>query len=161
MNETTCPVCHMAVDPDNLAREYLGMRFAFCSQQCRERFDANPHLYVGHPGQPAPAQTGAAIVKERTLRLAGPLTTAQVERVVEELQAMMGVHEVKVAGDRICIRYDLLQATAEQIERRLTEIGNALEDGLGEKLRRAFVHYLEETELANLEQGGGTHGHHH
>ena len=161
MSETTCPVCHMTVDADHLAREYLGMRFAFCSQQCRERFDANPHLYVGHPGHPAPAQSGETVIKERTLRLAAPLTAVQAARVVEELQSMMGVFEVAVAGDRLRIRYDLLQATAEHIARRLTAIGNALEDGLGEKLRRAFVHYLEETELANLEQQGGSHGHHH
>ncbi len=161
MNETmSCPVCHMAVAPDQYARRYLGMRFAFCSAQCRERFDANPHLYVGRPGHPAPAQRGESVLKERVLRLAKPLEPDQADRVVAALKAMMGIHEVVVEGDRIRIRYDLLQVTAEQIEQRLAGIGNALEAGLGETLRRAFIHFLEETELASLAEEGEGHAHH-
>ena len=42
-----CPVCHMTVEADHLALVYQDMHFAFCSAQCRERFSANPHLYIG------------------------------------------------------------------------------------------------------------------
>lgn len=49
------------------------------------------------------------------------------------------------------IVYDLLQATAEQIEEKLAEIGIQLGEGLAERLRRAFVHYEEECEVGNLE----------
>jgi len=159
-HDMTCPVCHMNVTPEQFAREYLGMHFAFCSEQCRERFDANPHLYVGRPGHPAPAQQGQTLLKERVLHLARPLSPEQAQRVAAELGAMMGVEAVRVEGDRLRIRYDLLQATAAQIEQRLAGIGNALERGLGERLRRAFVRYLEETELANLAEDGA-HDHHH
>lgn len=156
-----CPVCQMAVAAGNLALEYQGMHFAFCSQQCRERFEANPHLYVGRPGQPSPKQQGKEVIKLRTLRLQHALTPEQASCLIEELQAMMGVKEVEVEDDRIRIRYDLLQATVEQIEQRIEAIGDRLGGGLGETLRRAFIHYLEETELANLEEGNGGHGHHH
>ena len=49
------------------------------------------------------------------------------------------------------IVYDLLQATAEQLEVKLTEIGVQLGEGLADRLLRAFVHYEEECEIGNLE----------
>ena len=36
------PVCGMQVKSTQLALEYMQMHFAFCSEQCRERFLANP-----------------------------------------------------------------------------------------------------------------------
>ena len=54
-------------------------------------------------------------------------------------------------GDSVLITYDLLQATAEQIEEKLGEIGVQLGEGFAERLRRAFVHYEEECEIGNLE----------
>lgn len=50
------PVCDMWVDPGSHAVNYLGIRYVFCSRQCYERFLANPHVYVGLPGKPAPKQ---------------------------------------------------------------------------------------------------------
>lgn len=38
------PVCQMTVSPDQYMTTHLGMDFAFCSQQCGERFLANSHL---------------------------------------------------------------------------------------------------------------------
>ena len=52
--------------------------------------------------------------------------------------------------------------TAKQIERELERIAAELGTGQGDRLRRAFVHYLERTEVENLEvrpRPGG--GHHH
>lgn len=43
------PVCNMMVDPDQLAVAHLGMHFAFCSEQCRQRFLNNPDLYIVEP----------------------------------------------------------------------------------------------------------------
>ena len=53
------PVCHMMVDPALNAITFEGQHYAFCSHQCRERFEANPHLYVGTPAEPAPKQAAA------------------------------------------------------------------------------------------------------
>ncbi len=44
------PVCHMEVPTTSHACEYEGIQYAFCSEQCRERFLANPRLYIGLPG---------------------------------------------------------------------------------------------------------------
>ena len=78
------PVCGMRVDPDALAVEYQGMRFAFCSNQCRARFLANPGLYVGRPGRPAPRQRGQAERRRRRIRLDAPLDDAQARSVMAE-----------------------------------------------------------------------------
>ena len=63
--QVKCPVCRMLVPSDQLALIYQGMHFAFCSGQCRERFQANPHLYVGVPGEKAPKQQGAQVLKHK------------------------------------------------------------------------------------------------
>lgn len=153
------PVCGMLVAPQQNAITYQGLHFAFCSEQCKQRFLANPHLYVGVAGEQAPRQRGKQVLKRRHLRLDKPLTTLEAQRVGEELLAMMGVYAVDVAGDELSITYDLLQVTAEQIESTLLKSGTGLGQGLGEQLRRAFIHYLEESEVENLEVRPGFHGH--
>ena len=152
MNETVKdPVCHMQVPAASFATEYAGIRYAFCSLQCQERFLTNPHLYVGLPGQKALKQEGVSVIKQRRLRLAQPLSPSQVKTLSDALQAMMGIQTVSAEGDSIVITYDLLQATAEQIEERLAEIGVQLGEGWTERLRRAFVHYEEECEVGSME----------
>ena len=44
------PVCGMEIDPKTAfaTREHEGQTFYFCSQDCADKFDANPHKY-GHP----------------------------------------------------------------------------------------------------------------
>lgn len=158
------PVCQMLVAPDQYAIDYQGMAFAFCSQQCKDRFLASPHLYVGVPGERAPKQAGQEVIKRRRLRLDQPLSASSAHKVTDQLLAMMGVYAVDIDGNELTITYDLLQATAEQVEATLKQAGARLGAGWGERLRRAFVHYLEETEVASREVQPGPHGnsgHHH
>ena len=145
------PVCGMQVSRDSFAIEHLGIHYAFCSQQCQDRFEANPHLYIGVPGEQAPKQKGLEIVKQRRFRLEQPLTNEEAAILVKELGAMMGIRSMEVTGDTISITYDLLQATAEQIEVRIGEVGGLLGTGWAERLQRGFVHYVEECEAGNLE----------
>lgn len=152
-------VCGMEVDPHQNRVTYLEIDYAFCSAQCRERFMANPHLYIGLPGQKAPKQEGREVLKRRRLRLAQPLSPPQAAGVIEALRAMMGIKAVSAEGVRIEIVYDLLQATAEQIEEKLAEIGVQLGGTWTEQLRRAFVYYEEECELSNLEVRERHHHH--
>ena len=144
-------VCGMEVDSNDNQIMYRGGSYAFCSKQCQERFQANPHLYVGIPGQKAPKQEGLSVIKQRRLRLAQPLLPGEAKTLIEALQTMMGIQSVSAEGDCVAITYDLLQVTAEQIEEKLAEIGVQLGGGLAERLRRAFVHYEEECEIGNLE----------
>jgi len=161
------PVCQMMVAPDQYAINYQGMDFAFCSQQCKDRFLANPHLYIGTPGEPAPKQAGQAVIKRRRLRLDAPMTDVDAQEIAARLLAMMGVYSVHIDRLELTITYDLLQATAEQIETTLQQAGAHLGEGWAERLRRAFVHYLEETEMESLEARPSPHkhghggGHHH
>jgi YHS domain-containing protein len=154
-------VCGMQVEFGKNRIEYTGGAYSFCSKQCQERFLANPHLYIGIPGQKAPKQEGMTVIKQRRLRLAQPLSPDQNKALIEALQAMMGVRSVSVEGDRVMITYDLLEAMEEQIEEKLAEIGVQLGDGLAERLRRAFVHYEEECEVGNLEVHRDMYSHQH
>lgn len=145
------PVCGMQVEPHMYATEYLQSNYAFCSSQCRDRFLAHPHLYIGYPGQKAPKQEGLEVLKQRRLRIAQPLSPDQAKKLIETLQEVMGIKSVEVDGDMIDIIYDLLQITAEAIETRIDEIGVQLGEGWTEKLHRVFVHNVEELEVDNLE----------
>ena len=145
------PVCHMQVISTLFATEYEGCYYAFCSAQCRERFMATPHLYIGFPGNPAPAQEGKKVIKHRRLLLSAQLDAIQAERVKHALLGMMGIHEVHVEGNKIEIQYDLIQVTAEQIAEKLALIGADLGEGWIDRLKLALINNLEEIEINSLE----------
>lgn len=146
------PVCGMDVDPAQFETTFEGIRYAFCSAQCRQRFAANPHLYIGVPGEKAPGQKGVEVLKRRRFQLDAPLGRQENAILVEALGAMMGVKAVEIPDDRtVVITYDLLQATADQLEAKMAEAGSKLGEGWSERLRRGFVHYMEECEVGNLE----------
>jgi len=162
MNEVdkkTDPVCGMRVDIDSLNIEHLGSNFYFCSMQCQDRFTANPHLYIGEAGIPSPKQKGMQVIKKRTIRLAERPSKNIQQQLVAELVKMMGVQRIDVDEDLIHIQYDLLEATASQIEKAIQRSGTQLGSVWMDHLKRAFVHYIEETELENLEYK--SHGCHH
>ncbi len=152
MNETVKDyVCQMQVPSTSFPTEYAGGHYAFCSAQCRERFLANPHLYIGFPGRKAPAQEGKQVIKRRHLLLSAPLDPLQAEQVKRALLDMMGVQEVYIEGDKIEIQYDLIQVTAEQIAGKLALIGADLGEGWMDRLKLAFINNLEEIEINSLE----------
>ena len=145
------PVCRMEVAATSFATEYAGIAYAFCSAQCKERFLANPQLYIGFPGHKAPAQKGRKIIKQRRLLLSVPLDAMQAEQVKRALLEMMGIHKVCIEGDKLEVQYDLMQVTTEQIADKLALIGADLGGGWMDRLKLAFINYLEETEMSGLE----------
>lgn len=145
------PVCHMDVKPGSYIYEYIGSKYSFCSQQCHDRFIANPHLYIGHPGKPSPKQHGKNIVKRRTLKLEQPIPEKIKIEIETSLNSMMGIKDVTIDKNIIRITYDLLEATAEQIEKTIENNSHNLTVSWAEKLIRAFIHYSEETEIDSLE----------
>ena len=156
-----CPVCHMQVPADHMSLEYQQMHFAFCSAQCRERFEATPHLYIRVPGEKSVKQAGREVIKRRCFYLELPLSQEQAGIVADALVEMMGIREAIVADREIRVTYDLLEATAEQVERTLLKTGARLGNGWKEQLRRSLVHYREDCETANLEVADrGRHSHH-
>lgn len=146
------PVCGMNVPPTQFEMIFEGIHYAFCSAQCRERFVANPHLYIGMPGEKSPKQKGVVLFKQRRFQLDAPLTSQDAAILAESLGAMMGVKAIEIQGDvTVTITYDLLQTTASQLEAKMVEVGAKLGEGWSERLRRSFVHYIEECEVENLE----------
>ena len=144
-------VCGMMVEPDRFHFRYQGRDYAFCSAQCTERFEANPHLYVGTPGHPAPKKQGLVVLKQRRFVVDGVLDEAQAKHLQAQINAMMGIESLQVNGAEVVVTYDLLQATASQIEAALEKAGAHLGNGWGETLRRGFIHYTEECEIGNLQ----------
>lgn len=155
-------VCGMDVKADDISLDYQSRQYFFCSNQCLERFLLNPNLYIGYPGSEAPRHAGVEVLKKRTLKLAEPLPAEIRDQFIECIETMMGIHNIEINGDRIIIVYDLLQATESQIETTISNAGIVLGEDLMEKIRRAFIHYLEESELDSLEaqprsKGGHCH----
>jgi len=144
-------VCDMMVEPDSYRFHYQERDYAFCSAQCRERFEAHPHLYVGTPGHPAPKKQGLVVLKQRRFVVDGTLGEAQAEHLQAQINGMMGIKSLEANGVELVVTYDLLQATASQIEAALEKAGAHLGNGWGENLRRGFIHYTEECEIDNLQ----------
>src|SRR3972149_10106057 len=153
------PVCHMEVPAASFDTEYAGIHYAFCSAQCKERFLANPHLYIGVPGHKAPAQQGKKIIKQRRMVLSAPLDAKQAELAKRALLEMMGISEICIEGDKIEIQYDLMQVTVEQISDKLALIGAELGGGWIDRLKLAFTNYQEECEIGSLEVENKKYGH--
>jgi len=145
------PVCGMMVEPQANAIEYLQIHFAFCSKQCKDRFIANPRLYIGYPEQKSPKQEGMEVIKRRRIPLSHPLSTEGKLIVEQSLTSMMGIKDIIIGEDAIVITYDLLQATLELIETKLASIGTELGGNWAERLRDAFIHQSEELEIDSLE----------
>lgn len=146
------PVCGMTVGDGALETSYEGIRYFFCSAQCRERFLATPHLYVGYPGHLSPRQRGVQVVKRRRFMLAHPLSAHEAELLREDLRGLMGVRDIHVDGRLVEITYDLMAVTAGLIEARLLRIGLRLGQEWPERLRLGFIHFIEETEVLGLEE---------
>ena len=155
------PVCIMEVEDGQLSFSHKGIEYSFCSQQCQDRFSANPHLYVGLPGKSSPKQNGKSIIRRRVLKLDVSIPDDIATKIDAALKKMMGIKEVTIDKNIIRITYDLLEATTAQIETAIQSAGEKLTSSWGEKLKRAFIHYFEETELDNLEHQQSNHGHHH
>lgn len=155
------PVCMMQVETGQLSFSYQGIEYSFCSQQCQDRFSANPHLYIGQPGKPSPKQHGKSIIKRRVLKLNEVVPEDLAKKINSELRKMMGIKEVTIDRNIIRITYDLLEATTAQIEATIEASGEKMAAGWGGKLKRAFIHYLEESELENLELQSSSHDHYY
>ncbi|TSA48947.1 MAG: YHS domain-containing protein [Nitrosomonadales bacterium] len=171
------PVCSMMVGEWENQIVYRGIGYAFCSQQCRERFISAPLLYVARRGLLAPKQNAMVVIKRRHLSPSLPLTQVHFLELRGALLSMMGVMTVqsveRTAGakpgaqrggnrssttmriDAVAITYDLFQATSEQLERKCAELNVVPSNRWGEKLQRDFIHYLEKCELEDL-QGRAT-----
>lgn len=150
MEEHICPVCGMDAADSMVLVEHLGIEYHFCSRQCRENFIARPQLYLGLQSA---RRSGREIIKRRRFSLDQAVEGDMQAQLIQSLKQMMGVREVDVNSCDVAIEYDLLEATAEQIERALVDAGADLGSGWPAQLKRGWVQYTEENELDNLTTG--------
>jgi YHS domain-containing protein len=136
----------MRVTSDANALEYGHMHFWLCSEQCRLRFQDRPERYVSGARAGERRAPPRERIKRRRLRLGQTLRPDQGELVRDLLEGMMGVRLVSFRGDRLEVTYDGAMTGEDQIERELAEAGDRLGAGWADRLRRAFIHYEEETE---------------
>jgi len=142
-----CPVCGMVSTDSNTTQIYHGVSYHLCSQQCQQNFNKQPKLYLGIYAE---KHKRKSIVKKRTFKLDTPLSDTESASLDAALSIMMGVRRVQISGTSISVSYDLFEATAAQVEETIEQAGNTLGSGWGARLKRAWIHYTEETELDNL-----------
>lgn len=145
-----CPVCGMRVESALYKTQYHKMYFHFCSEQCRETFEATPQLYAT-----GTVEKREPVPKQRNLRLPRALTSDEAKAIEVHLMALMGVTKVSFQGDSIQINYDLLQVTQARIEQELNALKVELANGWWQRVRRGWVRDAETNELANLASGSG------
>jgi len=90
-----------------------------------------------------------SVLKKRRLRLARTQSRRNANRLAQVLTAQQGIERVEVVDHFVNVSYDLLQITELRIEQEIIASGEQLAEYRLEKLRRAWVHYTEETELEN------------
>lgn len=140
-----CPVCGMPLIEERHIVEYHHMRFNFCSEQCRERFNAQPSLYSS-----GVIEGREPLLKHRKLCLAIGMDGDTSRAIAACLGAVMGVREVEIKEGCVQITYDLWQVTQAHIEKALSEKNIRLDDSPLQRLRRAWARNLEDNELENL-----------
>ena len=91
------------------------------------------------------------IRKERSLRFA-EFPPGQVPEAADFLGGLAGLEIVPRIADRsIAVAYDLHEHSLEELESALQDKGFHLECSLLNKLVRALIYYIEETEIHNLD----------
>ncbi len=142
-----CPVCNMGVTNAAISAEHLGVRYAFCSEPCRNNFLRRPKLYVGRA---ALAKQGKVVMKHRRFQLEKVVAGLQHERLQFALKQLMSVEDISIDGCTISMTYNLLEINARQIESALRDAGMQLSNSWWQRLKRNWIHYTEENELDNL-----------
>ena len=97
---------------------------------------------------------GTDLKKKREI-LFSKFPPGQVPEAADDLQRMEDLEvRAKYEERALGVSYDLQQHTLRELDEHLVDKGYHLDNTLLSKLIRAFVHYVEETELHNLEADG-------
>jgi len=150
------PVCGMSVDADIHSLTYDHIKYGFCSEQCLQRFNENPKLYIGVAGKLSVKQQGLSVDKRRVITLEKAPTPIQSALIIEHISSLMGIHRVTVDGNKLNVEYDLLQSTKAQIEEVIQNLDIGLGQSWSQKIRRSMINILEETQCSALESNVST-----
>ena len=95
--------------------------------------------------------SGSDLRKKREI-LFSKFPPGQVPEAADDLQRLEDIEVSARFEERaVGVAYDLQQHTLRELDEHLVDKGYHLDNTLLSKLIRAFVHYVEETELHNLE----------
>lgn len=94
----------------------------------------------------------AELLKQREIRFQNlSVEGNDTHEVITLLRDVKGIHTAtRLAHDCVEIHYDLRHITLQVIEDALVAVGFQLENSMVTRLRRALLHYTEETQLVNL-----------
>jgi len=145
-----CSVCGMDAKDSTICAEYFGITHHFCTLQCHDNFLAHPKLYIG---KQAPVNIGRKLIKQRSFLLDEPMRDEQRDPLIALLHTLMSVQDVCIEGNRVSIAYNLLEIHAAQIEAALEQAGASMSSSWAERLKRGWVHYIEDNELDHLARG--------
>ncbi|MDX1751252.1 hypothetical protein [Methylophaga sp.] len=146
-----CPVCNMSVPNDSFSFTLRGLVFWFCSQQCQDRFNQRPSLYVGDPKHgKSSMQQGIKVIKKHTIELELADDYQFKSLLIEALSSLMGVLNVKINRNKLEIEYDLMQVSLQEIQEFILSTGLNLDQSWLNKIHSAYVNLNEHGELDNL-----------
>ncbi len=137
------PVCGMEIDPANAVatRSTKGGKYHFCSIQCAETFDSDPHRYTHRAAatEPAPSAPEKPVVGSATTGynpdLSGPLSViipiakldhaSLAQAIQHELEAAPGVEQVTVnlARSAAFVTYDPRVTHLERLTSAIKNVG--------------------------------------
>ena len=160
-NKICCPVCTMTDMSNTLKYNFEGVNYFFCSSQCVNRFKTHPHLYVGTPqlGKSA-KQRHEVVLKKRRIYLNEKIDNTLKKALLESPKTLMGVKEVSLNKQELCVIYDLLEVSLETIETNIEASAAKIRKTLLDNIKRGIIHYSEDCELENLahlSKEGGCH----
>ncbi|MDF1588085.1 MAG: hypothetical protein P1P93_02870 [Gammaproteobacteria bacterium] len=146
-----CPVCEMLVSDNAFSIKFRGLDLWFCSQQCLDRFNQRPSLYIGDPKHgKAAKQHGTKVQKHRRIRLELPDNDEFKTKLLEGLNSLMGITQTRINQNVLEIEYDLVQVSLEDVEQFILASGVNIEQSWLDKVHDALVHFSEEGQLDNL-----------
>lgn len=132
----------MDATASEITTEHMGISYRFCSLQCMENFADHPNLYLAVK---SPKRQGKSVIKKRSFTLETPIPKSGWDALETDICNMMGIRDLQVSGTKVSVTYDLLEATAMQVEQCLEQAGAKLGAGWADRLKRGWIHYTEVT----------------
>jgi Cu+-exporting ATPase len=122
----TDPVCGMKIDPQSAfaTREHMGQTFYFCSQNCVDQFDADPHKYA-MAGSTTTGYNPVLPLARIDLPIVGLKKTDRAEKLEAALKAVTGVRAVTInaGSDTARVEYEAQAVTVDTLATAVKSAG--------------------------------------
>ncbi|MBA4383943.1 MAG: copper-translocating P-type ATPase [Anaerolinea sp.] len=127
------PVCGMEIDPNSafVSREHMGHKYFFCSENCLNKFDQNPHQYVLMTEDPIGSATTGFNPDTRVLQVELPILGLAKEGqpggelIQKALRKLIGIERVIVNSRTgvVVVDYDHQVIQIQEIVKAIKKIG--------------------------------------